>query len=289
MAIATKPFHNRLAVIFDYDDTLAPDSYAALLESFGQDAEAFKEKYVAPLEEEGWDHILARFYALIQATREEDSAVCVTRERLEAIGREAKLYDGVPELFGRVREAVAAISPDTEVEFYILTAGSEETARAISCAGEFDHIWGCAFSFNEAGEAHFLKRLITHPEKTRYLLELSNNPAWDFKKEPENVYRDVDPHDYHLPIDQMVYVGDGSSDMPAFRLMGEYGGLALGVVPADGSAEGWEGHEDMEAGRRVQNLAPADYSEDAELLRSILLSVESICKRIELRRLSAGE
>jgi hypothetical protein len=45
----------------------------------------------------------------------------------------------------------------------------------------------------------------------------------------------------------------------------------------------------MRQGLQVQNLAPADYSEDGELMKSLVLAVESICKEMQLRRLGEGE
>ena len=53
--------------------------------------------------------------------------------------------------------------------------------------------------------------------------------------------------------------------------------------------ESWGGHAGMREGRQVQNLAPADYSADGELMKSLLLAVESICKEMELLRLGEGE
>ena len=86
----------------------------------------------------------------------------------------------------------------------------------------------------------------------------------------------------------MVYVGDGSSDLPAFDLMEDRGGLAIGVMKGQ-DAEAWGEDNAVYADRRVQNLARADYSEGSELLRSLCLATESIAKRIALRRLGAGQ
>jgi hypothetical protein len=41
--------------------------------------------------------------------------------------------------------------------------------------------------------------------------------------------------------------------------------------------------------RRMQKLAPADYTEDSELMRSIRLSIEGIAQPNDLRRLGKGE
>ena len=102
------------------------------------------------------------------------------------------------------------------------------------------------------------------------------------------MYREVPPEEIHIPLSQILYIGDGASDMPAFQLMNENGGIALGVVSANQITD-WGGYKAMRRERRVQNLAPADYSEGSELLRSIQFGVESICKLIALRSLGKGE
>jgi hypothetical protein len=76
--------------------------------------------------------------------------------------------------------------------------------------------------------------------------------------------------------------------MPAFSLMHEHHGTAIGVFRSP-MAAGWHGHQDMRAERRVYNLARADYSAGSELMQSLALAVESTCKQIALRRLSLGE
>jgi trehalose-6-phosphatase len=92
-----------------------------------------------------------------------------------------------------------------------------------------------------------------------------------------------------VPLDQVIFVGDGTSDMPAFRLMNERDGMAVGVFVDTDSAEEGRGHDEMHEDRRVQNLTPANYSNGSELMRSLRLAVESIGKRIALRKMSAGE
>ncbi len=94
--------------------------------------------------------------------------------------------------------------------------------------------------------------------------------------------------EWHVPLDQVIYVGDGASDMPAFSLMNDHGGIAIGLYKGD-TVEEWRGQAHMHAGRRVENLVPVDYSEESELMQSLTLAVESIAKRIALRRLGQGE
>ena len=48
MSNATKPFANRLAVVFDFDETLAPDTFTILLQDLGLDADTFEQNAGLP-------------------------------------------------------------------------------------------------------------------------------------------------------------------------------------------------------------------------------------------------
>jgi hypothetical protein len=73
------------------------------------------------------------------------------------------------------------------------------------------------------------------------------------------------------------------SDLPAFHFMQERGGIAIGIYKGD-SPEQWAQRKKIHKARRVENLAANTYEEDSELLQSIVLVVETISKKIALRR-----
>jgi phosphoglycolate phosphatase-like HAD superfamily hydrolase len=288
MEKATKPLSKRIAVVFDFDDTLAPDSYHSLLESCGLDYATFKQERVQPLVDAGWDEILAKLYCLIRDSQQRDD-VKITRAHLAKLGRDIKFFDGVPEMFARVRNSACDVIPDVEVEFYLLSSGILEIAAATPIADQFTAMWGCQFHYSDDGEISFVKQIISHFEKVRYLLQLSKGMNESGKQaQPQDVYQDVATEQLHVPLNQIIYVGDGSSDMPVFDFLNERQGMALAVFKAQ-TAAGWSGHRSMHKGQRVQNLAPVDYREDSELMQSLTLATQSICKQIALRELSVGE
>jgi hypothetical protein len=86
----------------------------------------------------------------------------------------------------------------------------------------------------------------------------------------------------------MICVAEGSSDLSAFHFMHERGGIAIGIYKGD-SPEEWAQREKVHKQRHVENLAANTYEEDSELLQSIVLAVETISKRIALRRLGRGK
>jgi phosphoserine phosphatase len=286
MPKATSHFHNRIAVVFDFDLTLAPDSLDALLGTLDVDPEQFREERVHPLDDAGWDHSLARCYALVQLSNEHDGAI--TEDRLASVGRDLDLYDGLPEAFDAIRRAAQDIADDVAVEFYVLTAGYAEIVNGSAIAEHCEQVWGSTFHFGDDGRIDFPKRIVTYPEKVRYLMALSKDISVEGHDAPADVWRHVPDEEQHVPIDQMVYVGDGSSDLPAFNLMEDHGGLAIGVTK-DGRTARWANEHEMHEDRRVQNLAEADFSEGSELLRSLCYAVESIAKLVALRKLGKGE
>ena len=287
MPLATQLFHNRIAIIFDFDLTLGEGSVDVLLNKLGVDPDRFRQDAVEAMSDAGWDHSLARFKALIDLSEKMQGAV--TEQKLQEVGRDTRLYPGVEKMFGRLRDTARAIVNDVEVEFYILTAGFAEVPSATAIAHEFSAIWGSAGHYAEDGRLIFPKRVVTYPEKVRYLLQLAKGLSVEGSDAPPGVYRDVPDEKWHVPFDQMIYVGDGASDLPAFDLMGREGGIAIGVYGPGKSASGWSTHKNIYPDRRVQNLAEANYNEDSELLHSLCLAVESIAKLVALRKLAKGE
>src|SRR3712207_6277257 len=94
---ATLTLHNRVALVFDLDDTLAPDTYGTVVESCGIDPETFAQEHVNPLVEDGWDEVLAKFYCLIEESDRRGGAV--TADHLADVARKVAFFDGVPEMF----------------------------------------------------------------------------------------------------------------------------------------------------------------------------------------------
>lgn len=288
MTLATKPVSNRIAVVFDFDDTLVPDTVDALLESCGIDAAQFRQEQIRPLIDQGWDKIMARFYALIEESQRQNHKI--TRDYLAQLGQNLLPFDGVPDLFDRLRHCAHDLNPKVEIEFYLITCGMVEIARNTCIAPYFKAMWGCEFHYNAQGGITFLKKIVTHTEKTRYLFQLARGiEQFDGDADGQTfVYRDIPADQLHIPLTQVIYVGDGASDIPCFSILNQEQGTAIGVYK-ERTPQEWSQEANITQGQRVVNLAEADYSENSELLRSLILAVESICKQISLYQLSVGE
>ncbi|MGD9614006.1 MAG: phosphatase [Alphaproteobacteria bacterium] len=276
---ATRALHKRILLTFDFDLTLAPATIDTLLEVLGIEREAWQRERVDPLIGDGWDQILAHGFALIEAAR------AVGRPLDSAVIRETaariKPFPGVPEMFDRLRAVAGEIADDIALEFTILSAGFVDIIIDTELAKKFDNIWASQFHFNDDGVVTFVKRTITHPEKVLYLEALGKGLGPAGPNAPDSAVP-VEGSERHAPIDQMIYVGDGASDLQAFRFIEENGGYAIAIAKDDGT---FAAQKKMQPDQRVENVAPPDFSGGSELLRSLTLAVKSAAARIELRRL----
>ena len=283
-AQGTRGFHDRLAVVFDFDDTLAHPTVPFVLERLGvKDPVKWERDHCAPLQKAGWDQILSQGPLLLDAAKEHGKTV--TKAFLEQCGRELPIFDGVGDTLPALREIGKQASEGATVELYVVSSGFVEIMGNSQVAKCFDQLLGSGLDFDDEGRLRGVKRAIIHSEKARYLLALAKGLDLNGADEPEDVFKDKPSEEWHLPLDQMIYVGDGLSDIDAFRLMHENGGIAIGVQNPHDKKQ-WAAAEHMFEQARVDNLAVADFREGTELHRSLVLAVECVGKRVALRRLA---
>ena len=289
MSKATKSGSNRIAIVFDFDETLIPDdSFKVLLQYCQIDVDTFNKDRVEPLINDGWDKYLARAYCLVKESHQRTKNK-ITKNTLTELGQKIKLQDGVTAMFDRLQQKVENIDKEIELEFYLISGGFIDIARGTSIAKYFKRMWGCEFHYNDLGEIEFLKQQMTHTEKTRYLYYLSKGIERENEKDLIYNYQDFSEERLRIPLNQVIYVGDGTSDVPCFTVVNQYNGIAIGIYSEDCTPQEWEHLEKVSSSQKLSNLVPANYREDSEMMRSLFLAIDCICSRIALRKLSKGE
>lgn len=283
MSKATQEVTPRVALVFDFDDTLAADSLDVLIRDLEADPRAFRETRVQPRVDRGWDPMPAAFFSAIELGRERGTPV--TRHRLEALGRAHALFPGVPDFFERLRETADEVVPGVDVEFYVVSCGLAEIIGSTRLAGSVAAIYASRLHYDGQGEATFVERIVSHEEKTRYLHGISQGPPRRLEQgEPFRQDPDATLADLHVPFHQMIYVGDGLTDLPAFALMRAEGGYAIGVLK-DKDQRSWVDAYEPSRGQRLANLARPEYTPGSELVRSLELAVRAIAHDLALARL----
>ncbi|WP_322998950.1 HAD family hydrolase [Castellaniella sp.] len=272
-----------IALVFDFDDTLAPDSTSGFLQHLGVDVDAFWHDRVDPLlNEQDWDPVPAYLYRMLELSRSGPRSR-ITREGLQAWGRQLPLHEGVNTLFKRLRTRLHQAHPTVQLEFYLISSGIGDVLRSTPIADQFADIWASEFHYDESGAIDFPRRIVSFTDKTRYLFHIQKGMIGpESRNKPFEVNRKVDADKLRVPFDQMIFVGDGYTDIPCFSLIRRSGGVAFGVWDPrhkEKRSRAWGFIEDG----RVSNLNQARFGEDAELYQWLEAAVESLASKIVLK------
>ncbi|MFC1564681.1 HAD family hydrolase [candidate division KSB1 bacterium] len=271
----------KIALIFDFDDTLAPDSTTGFLEYMGQDPHYFWTKTVDTLLDEGWDPATAYLYRLIEFSKSLPRENKFTRNNLMEWGKKIKFYKGVPALFRNLTEEAQDISGRRNVhiilEYYIISSGIGEILRAMSISRYFRQIWSSDLIYdNGEEEIIFPKNVISFTDKTRYLFQISKGIIGEeFKGRPFEVNKRIEPEDYYIPFNRMIFIGDGYTDIPCFSLVQRSGGTAIAVFDKN-RRDKWERAWMFAEEKRVSQLASTDYRKTSDLYSLLVMAIEKI-------------
>jgi hypothetical protein len=277
---------NVIAVIFDFDDTLTDESTTKLLVAHSIDPVSFWGKRQPELIDAGWDPALAYLKLILDDTGDGKPLGRLTNEALRKFGAGLDFYQGIPQLFDEL-QALARTHTNSNplVEFYIISSGLEDIIKGTRIAGYFKAIWGCTFS-EENGQISRVKNAISFTEKTRFIYAI-NKGITDVRTKPYNVNEFMGPADRRIPFQNMIYIGDGFTDVPCFSLLNASGGKPFGVFDPKKAGSPKKAWEKLVVPHRVHTMNSPKYGKDDDLGALLRVAVQGVCLNIETRSQTA--
>ena len=273
---------NIIAVVFDFDDTLTDDSTTALIRSAGIDADDFWTKKANALMDAGWDPTPAYLKLLLDNVGDGRPFGKLTNARLRDFGASLRFYPGIPLLFRELRASVAMHTlSNPGIEFYVISGGLEEVIRGSAIAKDLTRFWGCQFAEDE-GQVSHIKKIVSFTEKTKHLFEINKGLIGE-ETGPYAVNEKVDLPNRRVPFENIIYVGDGLTDVPCFSLIERSGGTAFGVFDpgkVDSPKKAWE---KLLTPKRVTSMNAPRYKKKDELGSLLRAAVKAMCLRLDSR------
>ena len=250
-----------IAFLYDFDKTLCTTDMEdyAFIPSLGYTPAEFWGRANAFGWENRMDGLLAYMYTMIQECAAQN--IKLDRAFLNHCGESIQLFPGVREWFARINAFGESLG--VQVEHYVISSGLREIIEGSGIAQEFREIYACEFYYNENGDACWPKLDVNFTNKTQFVYRI-NKGILDVSRDKE--LNDSMPDDSkRVPFTNMIYMGDGLSDVPCMKMMRAYGGQAIAVYQASNR----QGVEKLLADGRVDFIFPADYREGMERDRTV--------------------
>ncbi|NLF27670.1 MAG: haloacid dehalogenase-like hydrolase [Clostridiales bacterium] len=245
-----------VALIYDFDKTLSPKDMQeySFLPGINMRPDEFWSLCRELALRSQMDGILAYMYMMQKAA---EGTMDLTREALNRLGAGVEFFPGVDTWFDRVngigrRNGVA-------VEHYIISSGLLEIIEGSSIGGKFKAVFAASFCYDEAGRPVWPATAVNYTSKTQYLFRV-NKGILDVTNDRDlNAF--TPEYMRRVPFSNMIYIGDGFTDVPCMKMTKLKGGYSIAVhAPGD-----TEIADDLLRQGRADFAIEADYREGKEL------------------------
>lgn len=214
-----------IAIMYDFDRTLCTKDMQgySFIPSLGMTEAEFWQFANSLGKKEHMDSILAYMYAMVKISN--DKKIPLLRQKLVDMGKNVELFKGVESWFDRITEF--GLSNGMQVEHYVISSGMKEIIEGTSISKYFKSIFACEFLYDENGNGVWPKTDVNYTNKTQFVYRI-NKGVLDVANDID-LNRSMPDDSKRVPFCNMIYIGDGLSDVPCMKMMKAYGGYSIAV------------------------------------------------------------
>ncbi len=245
-----------VAIMYDFDKTLCTKDMQdySFIPSLGMTESEFWSFANELGTNEHMDSVLAYMYAMVKMSK--DKNIPILRQKLVDMGRNVELFCGVENWFERISDFGS--EQGVQVEHYVISSGMKEIIEGTSISKYFKSIFACEFLYDENGNGIWPKTDVNYTNKTQFVYRI-NKGVLDVAND-NDLNRSMPDDSKRVPFCNMIYIGDGLSDVPCMKMMKAYGGYSIAVYQNRDSKV-----EDLLRNDRVDYIYPADYRDGTGL------------------------
>lgn len=255
-------------ILYDFDKTLCTTDMQeySFIKNLGMTPDEFWGAAADITKKHEVEKILAYMCVMIQKCREK--GIPLTEEYLRTCGENVVLYKGVTTWFDRINEFGESLG--VNIEHYIISSGTYEIIQGTPIAKYFKRIYACKYMYDENGEAIWPALAINYTLKTQYIYRISKG-ILDVTDD-YNLNRLQDESLRRIAYNNMIYIGDGMTDIPCMKMVKQKGGKSIALYPSGRS----ETVKPLVDDDRINYVCVADYSPNSALEKIVKLMIENM-------------
>lgn len=273
-----------IALVYDFDGTLSPQPMQeyTILPEIGIEPKEFWAEVTRQSKDYSEEPMLTYMRLLMEKSLEKGHHI--ERSKFKRMGELVEYFPGVETWFDRINSYIHEYAQGkVKVKHYIISAGLKEIIEGVSIKKYFSNIYASEYHYGIHKEPTFPKLLITDTTKTQFLFRIN--------KGKENLNDSINSHmeieERPIPFENIIYLGDGETDVPSMTVTRQSGGNAIAVYKEGRTIKAKKCLETcikLLDAKRVNFIAPADYSEGSVLEKRIHILLKSVMAKIEYER-----
>ncbi|MBX9863375.1 MAG: haloacid dehalogenase-like hydrolase [Hyphomicrobium sp.] len=268
-----------IALVYDFDGTLSPRPMQeySFLPQLGIEAKAFWDECTQVARAQGADPLITYMHLMYKKAKEK--GLRIDRADLVRQGASVELFPGVETWFDAIADyiKIRAESAGVELRHYLVSSGLTEIIEGTKIRPHFHNVFASEYWF-DAYELPYPKRVITDTGKTQYLFRINKG----IEDLGESINAHMPEEQRPIPFRNMIYFGDGETDVPSMALMRKSGGHAIAVHPAE-KGRGYATCLDLFRAGRVDFYATADYRRGSDLFKRTCLLLDRMLADIAVQ------
>ena len=268
-----------IAICYDFDGTLSPRNMQedTIFKEYKIDPVPFWREVSRTTKAEGYDKALCYLNKLIFDPRFQKKPL--TKERLGVMARKLQYCPGVAAYLPRINRFVekeaASSGLNVKLEHYIISSGMRSILDKMSIRKYFKAIYACEYEYGKDKAPIGVKSIINDAMKTQCLFRISKGKLGLH----EDVNERVKDGAFRIPFSQMIFIGDGETDIPSMAVIKKFGGHAV-AVHAPGKEAKKRSQGLFEAGR-AGHVAAADYTASSKLDQKLKMVLKEIIQKVK--------
>ena len=264
-----------IGILYDFDKTLCTTDMQEydFIKNLDMNSDDFWGEAANITATHEVEKVLAYMFVMIKKCKEK--GIPLTEEYLKSCGKNVILFKGVATWFDRIN--AFGESMGVKIEHYIISSGTYEIIQGTPIAKYFKRIYACKYMYDENGEALWPALAINYTLKTQYIYRISKG-ILDVTDD-YNLNREQDESLRRIAYNNMIYIGDGMTDIPCMKMVKEKGGKSIALYPAGRS----ETVKPLVDDDRINYVCVADYSEGSALENIVKLMIENMAILVKLK------